>query len=171
VIRHYRNTRGTADTPSGRFRELIFRDQDVAAVYGVIRGDILRSLPPMENFTNSDRVFLCRLAFRGPFVSIDRPLFYKRYHPKNYYLNWRDRMAWHNPAAKGKVTFPNWLELFSICNAVVWSPIPRLERLRCGATVVHWAMRYAPNLAKDLLVAAASFVPQRRRRQGIYNWE
>jgi glycosyltransferase involved in cell wall biosynthesis len=171
VIRYYRNTRGTADTPSRRFRELIFRDQDVAAFYGVIRGDVLRSLPPMENFTGSDRVFLCRLAFRGPFVSIDRPLFYKRYHPKNYYLDWRDRMAWFNPDAKGKVTFPNWLGLFSICKAVVTSPIPLPERLRCGATVVHWAVRYAPKLAKDLLVAAASFVPQGRRRQGIYNWE
>jgi glycosyltransferase involved in cell wall biosynthesis len=171
VIRQYRNTRGTAATPSRRFRELIFRDQDVAAFYGVIRGDILRSLPPMENFTNSDRVFLCRLAFRGPFVSIDRPLFYKRFHPKNYYLNWRDRMAWYNPGAKGKATFPNWLELFSICNAVVTSPMPLLERLRCGAVVAHWAVRYAPNLAKDVLMAAVSFVPQGRRRQGVYNWE
>jgi hypothetical protein len=26
VFGHWRNTRGTAETPSGRFRELIFRD-------------------------------------------------------------------------------------------------------------------------------------------------
>jgi hypothetical protein len=62
-------------------------------------------------------------------------------------------------------------ELFSFSNAVVTAPIPLLERLRCGATLVHWAVRYAPNLAKDLVVAAASFVPLARRRQGIYNWE
>jgi glycosyltransferase involved in cell wall biosynthesis len=171
VIRHYRNTRGTADAASRRFRELIFRDQDVASFYGVIRGDVLRSLPPMENFTNADRVFLCRLAFRGPFMSIDRPLFYKRYHPKNYYLNWRDRMAWFNPDAKGKAALPNWLELFSISNAVVTAPIPLLERLRCGVPLAHWVVRYAPNLAKDLVVAAASLVPRAQPRQGIYNWE
>jgi glycosyltransferase involved in cell wall biosynthesis len=167
----YRSTRGTADTPSRRFRELIFRNHNCDAVYGVIRGDVLRGTRPMENFIDGDKVFLCRLAFQGPFVSIDLPLFYKRFHPKNWVGNWRDRMAWYNPDAKGKATFPNWLELFSICNAVVTAPIPLLERLRCGATAVHWAMRYAPNLAKDLLIAAASFVSRWRRRQGLYNWE
>ena len=171
VIGQWRNTRGTAETPSGRFRELIFRDQEVDPIYGVIRGNVLRSVLPMQNFTNSDRVFLCRLAFHGPFVSIDRPLFYKRSLPKNRYLNFRDRMAWYNPDAKGKATFPNWLELFSICNAVMAAPISLQEWLRCGATIVHWGMRYAPNLAKDLLAAAASFGGQGRHRVRTYNWE
>ena len=170
-IGRYCSTRGTADTPSRRFRELIFRDHGCESIYGVIRGNVLRSVPPMENFTESDRVFLCRLAFHGPFASIDRPLFYKRFHSKNWYLNWRDRMAWFNPDTKGKATFPHWLELSSLSNAVVTAPIPLLERLRCGAIVVYWVMRHAPHLAKDLLVAAASFVPRARRRQGVYNWE
>jgi hypothetical protein len=58
-----------------------------------------------------------------------------------------------------------------IGNAVVTAPIPLLERLRCGAIMVRWIVRYAPNLAKDLLVAAASLSPKCRRREGIYNWE
>jgi glycosyltransferase involved in cell wall biosynthesis len=170
-VSQYRNTRGTADTPSRRFRELIFRDHNCDAVYGVIRGNVLRAVRPLENFIDADKVWLSRLTFHGPFVSIDRPLFYKRFHPKNWVGDWRDRMAWFNPDAKGKATFPNWLELFSFINAVVTAPIPLLERLRCSATVAHWVVRYTPNLAKDLLVAAASFVPRARRRQGIYNWE
>jgi hypothetical protein len=32
-------------------------------------------------------------------------------------------------------------------------------------------MRYAPNLAKDLLAAAASFGGQGRHRERTYNWE
>ena len=170
-VRQYRGTRGTADTPSRRFRELIFRDHNCDTIYGLIRGDVLRCTRPMENFTDADRVFLCRLAFQGPFVSIDVPLFYKRVHPKNRLSNWRDRMAWYNPDAKGKANFPNWLELFSIGSTVVTAPISLLERLRCGATAMHWAVRYAPNLAKDLLIAAASFVLPWRRRKGSYNWE
>jgi glycosyltransferase involved in cell wall biosynthesis len=170
-VSQYRSTRGTADTPSRRFRELIFRDHNCDAVYGIIRGHVLRSVRPMENFIDSDKVFLCRLAFQGPFVSIDRPLFSKRYHPKNWVGNWRDRMAWYNPDAKGKATFPHWIELFSFIDTVATAPIPLLERLRCGGTMVRWVVRYSPNLAKDLLVAAASFVPWWRRRQGIYNWE
>jgi glycosyltransferase involved in cell wall biosynthesis len=171
VGRHYRNARGTADTPSRRFQELIFRNHNCDAVYGVIRGDILRGVRPMDNFIDADKVFLCRLAFHGPFVSIDRPLFYKRFHPKNWVGNWRDRMAWYNPDAKGKATFPNWLELFSFGNAVMTAPISLAERLRCAMTVAYWGVRYAPNLAKDLLVAAATLAPRAQRRQGIYNWE
>jgi glycosyltransferase involved in cell wall biosynthesis len=170
-IEQYCFKHGTADTPSRRFRELIMRRHHCDPVYGVIRGDVLRGVPPMENFTESDKVFLCRLAFHGPFVSIDRPLFYKRSHPKNWYLDWRDRMAWFNPDAKGKAAFPFWLELFSLSNAIVTAPIPLIERLRCGATLVHWVIRYTPNLAKDIFVAAGSFVPWTRRRQGTYNWE
>jgi glycosyltransferase involved in cell wall biosynthesis len=170
-VSQYRATRGTGDTPSRRFRELIFRDHNCDPIYGVMRGNVLRRVRPMENFIDGDKVFLCRLGFYGPFVSIDRPLFYKRFHPKNWVGNWRDRMAWYNPDAKGKITFPHWIELFSFCNTVVTAPIPPLERLRCGATLVRWVVRYAPNLAKDLVVAAASVVPRSRRRQGIYNWE
>lgn len=167
----YRSKRGTGDTPSRRFRELLFRDHNCDAIYGVMRGEFLRGVKPLENFIDADKVFLCRLAFQGPFVSIDRPLFYKRFHPKNWVGNWRDRMAWFNPDAKGKVSFPNWLELFSFCNAIAAAPIPLKEKLRCGASMVHWVVRYSPGLAKDLLVAAGSLVPRARPREGIYNWE
>jgi glycosyltransferase involved in cell wall biosynthesis len=171
VVGGYHSTRGTGPTPSARFRELIFRDHNCDAIYGVIRGDALRSVRPMENFIDGDKVFLCRLAFHGPFLSIERPLFYKRFHPKNHVANWRDRMAWYNPDAKGKASFPNWLELASFTTAVVTAPIPVRERLRCGATTLHWVVRYSRKLAKDLLVAAGSLLPRRKSRQAIYNWE
>ncbi len=171
VVGDYSSTRGTGDSPSKRFRELIFRDHNCDAIYGVIRGDVLRRVRPMENFIDGDKVFLCRLAFNGPFVSIDRPLFYKRYHPKNYVANWRDRMAWYNPDAKGRASFPNWLELHSFINAVVTGPIPVKERLRCGVTTMHWMVRYSTKLAKDLLIAAGALLPRRKSRQAIYNWE
>jgi glycosyltransferase involved in cell wall biosynthesis len=171
VVSEYHSTRGTAATPAERFRELIFRDHNCDAVYGVIRGDVLRAVRPLENFIDADKVWLARLSFRGPFVSIDRPLFYKRFHPKNHVANWRDRMAWFNPDAKGKASFPNWLELASFTNAVATAPIPVRERLRCAATTLHWVARYSPKLAKDVLIAGASLLPSRRRREGIYNWE
>jgi glycosyltransferase involved in cell wall biosynthesis len=171
VVSEYHATRGTAATPSARFRELIFRDHNCDAIYGVMRGDVLRSVRPMENFIDGDKVFLCRLAFHGPFVSLERPLFYKRFHPKNWVGNWRDRMAWYNPDSKGKASFPNWLELGSFSNAVVTAPIPVGERVRCAGTTARWVARYAPKLAKDLLVAAGSHLPRKKSREALYNWE
>jgi hypothetical protein len=171
VVNEYRSIQGTGPSPAQRFRELIFRNHNCDAIYGLMRGDVLRSVRPMENFIDGDKVFLCRIAFHGPFLRIDRPLFYKRFHPKNWVGNWRDRMAWYNPDRKGKATFPNWLELRSFSQAVVTAPIPVQQRLRCGATTVHWVVRYSPKLAKDLLVAAGTLIPRRKQRDPIYNWE
>jgi hypothetical protein len=49
--------------------------------------------------------------------------------------------------------------------------VARVAAVRCGAIMLRRIVRYAPNLAKDLLVAAASLSPKWRRREGIYIWE
>ena len=172
-VSEYQSTRGTADTPSKRFAELAFRDHNCDAIYGVMRGDVLRTSEPMGNFIDADKVFLCGLAMRGRFHAIPRPLFYKRYHPKNYVANWRDRMAWYNPDRKGKPSFPNWLELRGFLRVLATAKIGMGERMRCALTTVRWAAWYSPKLAKDLLVAGQLLWLRARKRQvdGTYNWE
>jgi glycosyltransferase involved in cell wall biosynthesis len=170
-VLEYRSTRGTAATPSERFRELIFRDHNCDSVYGVIRAEVVHGVRPLENFIDADKVWLCRMAFLGPFVSIDRPLFYKRFHAKNHVTNWRDRMAWYNPHEKGKVALPNWIELRSFTQAVSKAPIPTRERVRCAGTTGLWVLRYSPKLAKDVVVAVGAKLPRRKQREAIYNWE
>ena len=172
MVSEYNSTRGTGDTPARRFRELVFRDHNCDAIYGVIRGDVLRSVRPMENFIDGDKVFLCRIAFHGPFVSIDRPLFFKRFHPKNWVGNWRDRMAWYNPDRKGKASFPNWLELRSFTQAVVTAPITgdgaaalRGDHRALGRALLAQA-RQGPG--RRGRVAAPADASTARR---IYNWE
>jgi glycosyltransferase involved in cell wall biosynthesis len=170
----YRATRGTAATTSQRFRELAFRTHNCDAAYGVMRREVVQSVRPMGDFIDADKPWLCDLAMRGRFLSIDRPLFYKRYHPKNYVANWRDRMAWYRPERKGKPSFPNWLELQAFVRVVITAKIPRSQRLRCAAVVAAWTVYYSPKLAKDLLVAARLALYRARHKQapeGIYNWE
>ncbi len=89
----YQSTRGCADRPSKRFAELAFRVHNCDAIYGVMRTDVLRRAKPLSNYIDADKVFLSGLAMQGPFHALDRPLFYKRFHPKNYVADWRDRMA------------------------------------------------------------------------------
>ncbi len=79
-VSEYQSERGTASRPSKRFAELAFRTHNCDAVYGVMRGSVVRSTPPMGNFIDADKVFLCNLAMWGPFQAIHRPLFYKRFH-------------------------------------------------------------------------------------------
>ena len=172
-VSEYQSERGTAPRPSERFAELAFRTHNCDAVYGVVRGEVIRSARPMGNFIDADKAFLCGLAMRGRFHAIPRPLFYKRFHPKNYVADWRDRMAWYNPDRKGKPSFPNWLELQAFIAVVATAPVPLRERLRCAMTTVAWAVWYSPKLAKDLLVAGRvlSYRVRRKPQTAVYNWE
>jgi len=170
----YHSTRGTADRPSKRFAELAFRVHNCDAIYGVMRADVLRKAKPLSNYIDADKVFLCGLAMEGRFHAIDHSLFYKRFHPKNYVADWRDRMAWFNPDKKGKASLPNWLELRDFVGVVVRAKIPLRERLLCAGVTAAWAVRYSPQLAKDLYVATRMLLSGARRKSepaGIYNWE
>ena len=127
-----------------------------------------------ENYVDSDRVLLCELAMFGRFEELDTPLFYKRMHMKNIYVDWRARMAWFDPTWKGKVSLPNWLALRGLIRVVAHARISPWERTRCALITVWWALRYSLRLGKDLGVAVLMLL--RRGRQpkddrNIYNWE
>lgn len=170
----YQSTRGTANRPSKRFAELAFRVHNCDAIYGVMRTDVLRQAKPLSNYIDADKVFLSGLAMQGRFHAIDRPLFYKRFHPKNYVADWRDRMAWFNPDKKGKPSLPNWLELRDFVGMVARAKIPLRERILCAGVTAAWAVRYSPQLSKDLFVFTRTMLSRSRRNaspSGIYNWE
>jgi len=166
--------RGTARRPSDRFRELAFRNHDALMLFGVIRTDVIRSVPPMANFTESDKVYLCSLAMRGPFYCVPEPLFIKRFHAKNENLDRRVRMAWFNPDKKGKIAFPMWLELIALFKVAVTADVTLAEKARTLGVAAAWSVRYSGQLGKDLVVAARTVWLRVRGHpapSGVYNWE
>lgn len=166
--------KGLLPRPSQRFRELAFRDHFCEPTYGLMRADILRKTQLQQNYTDSDRVFLCALALRGRFFEVAEPLFYKRFHPKNAHVDWRARMAWFNPAWKGKIVFPHWLQFFDYLRIIAASPIPLAEKARCYGTMVRWLATFGKNMAKDLwvaLVMALHSPTWRTKDTHVYNWE
>jgi len=165
--------RATSPKPHRRFRDLAFRNDYCEPSYGLIRSDILRQTRLEQDFTGSDRVLLCELAFHGKFHEIGEPLFYKRHHPKNTYLDWRARMAWFNPTWKGKITFPNWLQFLAYLTAVQQGPLSALEKLSCYLIMGEWFLVNGKSMAKDLLVAATMILHTKEWRTNayIYNWE
>lgn len=165
--------RATSDSPHRRFRDLAFRNDYCEPSYGLIRSDILRRTRLEQDFTGSDRVLLCELAFYGKFVEIAEPLFYKRHHPKNTYLDWRARMAWFNPAWKGKITFPNWLQFLNYLSAIKQGPLSAHEKFYCYTIMLEWLMVHGKSMAKDLVVAALMVMHSKEWRKNVYsyNWE
>lgn len=159
-----------------RFRELSFRhEHNCEPTYGLIRTEILNKTRLEQNYFDSDRTLLCELSLYGRFHEIQEPLFYKRYHPKNQYLDARARMAWFNPNLKGKITFPNWLQFFDFFVTVSRVDISLYEKLRCYLIILGpWLFAHYKALVKDLIVAlsmATQIGRWRRHDQGLYNWE
>ena len=65
----------------------MYRNHACEMIYGLMRTDVLRATRLQQNYTDSDRTLLCELALRGRFYELPEPLFYKRYHPANVYLD------------------------------------------------------------------------------------
>jgi glycosyltransferase involved in cell wall biosynthesis len=64
-----------------RFRSVLFVDGG-DDIYGVIRTEVLRRIPPQGSYHHSDRTFVAELALHGPFVSVPEWLYFRRDHPE-----------------------------------------------------------------------------------------
>jgi glycosyltransferase involved in cell wall biosynthesis len=177
-VRTISQSKGRSAKPHERFRDLARKDHNCEATYGLIRADILHKTHLQKNYTDSDRALLCELSLYGQFFEIQEPLFYKRYHPKNMYVNMRARMAWFDPALKGKIVFPFWMQFFDYLTIIKRVPLPLQEKIRCYAIMIRWLADHGKNLAGDvvlalyaLLHAAREPYEWRNRNKDIYNWE
>ncbi len=162
---------GSAGSPFHRFRRLTTRVHKCEATYGLMRSAVLRKTRLQLNYTDSDRVLLCELALHGPFYQIAEPLFFKRFHSGNRYKDWRGRMAWFLPELQntGKITFPNWLQLFDYFATVGRVSMPWSQKALCYTWMGGpWMVVNGQRLVKDLLVGAYMFAQPRERRQDKY---
>lgn len=157
-----------------RFRSIAIAKDSCEQTYGLVRSDVLRQTKLQQNYTNSDRTLLAELAIYGHFFEIPQYLFYKRFHQKNVYLDWRTRMAWFNPSIRGKIVFPWWMQLFDYFRTIKRSPISFYEQIRCYLFMFEWVLRFGKNLAKDLLVAVYMLMHSKEWRKQLYettiNW-
>jgi len=165
--------RATSTKVDKRFRDLAFRNDYCEPSYGLMRSAELRKTRLEQDFTGSDRVLLCELAFLGRFYEIPEPLFYKRHHAKNVYIDWRARMAWFNPEWKGKITFPNWLQFFNYLIAIQRGPLSVPEKFYCYLIMGGWVVAHGNSMIKDLLVALQMSLHTKewRKNAHVYNWE
>jgi glycosyltransferase involved in cell wall biosynthesis len=177
-IRTISQNKGRSTRPHERFRDLAQRDHKCEATYGLIRADVLRKTCLQKNYTDSDRTLLCELSLYGCFFEIQEPLFYKRYHPKNIYVDMRARMAWFDPALRGKIVFPFWMQFFDYLTVINRVPLAWSEKARCYTFMLRWLRNHARNLAGDvflslyaLLRAAKDPYAWRSKNKDIYNWE
>jgi glycosyltransferase involved in cell wall biosynthesis len=157
--------------PHERFARIASSKDFCEETYGLIRSETLRKTRLQQNYTASDRTLLCELALYGRFHEIPEPLFFKRFHPKNVYTDWRARMAWFDASLEGKITFPFWMQLRDYFETIRRAEVPPSVKRRCRLYMGRWVAEHAKNLAKDLLVAAYMLLHSREWRRRSHRRE
>jgi glycosyltransferase involved in cell wall biosynthesis len=178
VHRTISEKRGESLVPHERFYDWVQENHNCEATYGLMRMDVLRKTKLQKNYTGSDRTLLCELALYGRYFEIQEPLFNKRYHSQNMYINMRTRMAWFNPAYKGKIVFPYWMQLIDYLTMIWRVPTTFSEKLYCYKYMLRWIWDHAKNLIGDLVLAVIALFrnpeflyKSRTKDKDAYNWE
>jgi len=117
---------------------------------GMTRASVLKRTLRVVNYTASDRTLLAEISLHGRFHDVPLPLFFKRFHEGNVYIDWRARMAWYDPNMGGRIVFPFWMQFFDYFRRIYRSPLSLGEKIMCTLAMTKWKLLYAKNLAKDL---------------------
>lgn len=157
------NMQTYADQPCVRFRELLLTYHLCFDVFGVMRTETLRHLPPMGSYGHADGVFLERLALRGRFHLLPERLFlFRRHSLQSMYIfgvyqpgdnDYYGYAAWFDPQKAGQIIFPTWRMLWEHLYSVRKAPIDWRNKAISYACVGRWLISRRKQLIVDLRTA------------------
>jgi glycosyltransferase involved in cell wall biosynthesis len=146
-------------------------------LYGVVRTASLRKTPGFRTHVRGDSVLIARLLLLGRFIRVEQHLFFNRDHSdrsSKYLAKKRVRAGsrlskylgcgplpsaeWWDPRLKGKIVFPEWRVLREYIRAVQESKLPVSQKLACYRTLLLFAMRHSPKMARDVVIATEQLI-------------
>lgn len=112
--------------------------------YGVMRTDVLRSVPKHASYYNADRVFVAGLILAGRFAHVPEVLYYRRDHPQRASraggiraqaaaLEPRRSHRLRNPVVRLLSEY-----LLGLVVTVMQSPLPLSAKIRCLGACIRW---------------------------------
>lgn len=128
-----------------RFDAVINRTGWVYDIFGVMRLDVLRSVPLFADFYGDDLRILADIAVRGRIVIVPELLFFNRRHPKQSVSNMvaENKMAWAAPNSKRNSAFRyRWERLKSFMRIATYSRLTLRERLTCARALLRYYVRF-----------------------------
>lgn len=171
------NSRNNGKSPKSyeRFARIASSQDFLEETYGLMRAAILRKTRLQLNYTASDRTLMCEMSLYGRFYEVPEPLFYKRFHSGNVYLDWRTRMAWFDTGFVGKIVFPFWTQFLDYFVTIHRVPISQSEKLRCYFFMLGpWLWIYGKKMVKDILIGLYMLIHSSEWRKKRYartnNW-
>jgi glycosyltransferase involved in cell wall biosynthesis len=169
--------RTDAAEPATRFGALVrvnHRKHGAYEIFGLMRAEAIRKIPPQGNHPRADSVALVRLALLGRFHEIPEVLFFSREHEKRSVRQLPDRvksgrsrlsrhigtgpvppLEWWDPTKKGTINFPEWRVAKEYFTSVIRAPISTSERFKCNLQMARWLVDIGVlKLGRDLVIAA-----------------
>ncbi len=131
---------------------------------GVVRSSVLREVPPLCGYPNSDAYRQADIGLRGKLVEIPQVLFYKRDYLKSVGNTpiYR-RLEWSNPSKAGAIVFPGWRRPREYARSVLRAPMTLSERVRCFAEIARYVgQRGMQPFLRDLKPAAWGLLSRSR---------
>jgi glycosyltransferase involved in cell wall biosynthesis len=156
-------------TPSTRFAALL-RGRKCFEIFGLMRTDVLRKLPPMGAYGHADGVLLSRIGLCGTLHEIAGHLFGQRVHPEqsmNVYgshtggdsesdgpPDYLTYASWFDPALVGKRSYPYWRILAEDVRSAIATPgVSVTDRAACAIIVLRSIRHRRWYLGHDLKLA------------------
>ncbi|MEO8099808.1 MAG: glycosyltransferase [Acidobacteriota bacterium] len=129
---------------SERVRDAVTLRHRAFAAFGLHRSEILKTIPRLLPFVDSDRAMLARLAARGSFHQVPKRLFHSRIHSERYSSlssSPRSQIQWFDTSSRPRLIFPNWRLWYEYFRAVQQAPLPLTEKIRSHLQVAFCPAR------------------------------
>jgi glycosyltransferase involved in cell wall biosynthesis len=154
-----------------RFREMLLNDHMCYQIFGVIRLDALKTLPPQGSFVNSDGILLAQLSLIGRFYEAPQHLFVSTRHsgqssktipirlkqPRFRLTNRHGTLPcpeWWDPTKTRTISFPEWRQLREYFLSIYRARLPLGDRIACYGLLLPWIKKHFRRMMKDVLIAA-----------------
>lgn len=153
------------DRPSARFAAAVLTPHACISVFGVMRRDVLLKTVRHGDWVGADRNLLAELALHGRVRLVSDVLFKRRAHEQasiHRFTDEHERLAWFDPAHRGRLSFPTWRRLAEYGRAIRRVPLPAAERMACAGILARWlAGRHHTGARNARLLAAELLRPRR----------
>jgi glycosyltransferase involved in cell wall biosynthesis len=127
--------------PHRRFRDVLLNGVWNFEVFGLMRTDALRQTDLIGKYFASDKVLLAELSLRGRFFEIPKPLFYRRFSPRQATnLTVCEKAVWIDPLATIRLPAPAY-SIVAYATAIWKVPLTLSQRLYCYRSLLQLALK------------------------------
>lgn len=128
---------------SERFAQIFQNMQLCNTIFGLIRSEVLKKVPPLGTYIASDIILMAELALHGKFWEVPEVLFYRRMHAQASSSN-KDSLTWmrefYDPQDKKTISLIEWRHLAEKLRAIGRAPLSLSQKARLVAYVARSAV-------------------------------